>query len=171
MRSRHAGPSYWRTEDKTWEKFNNFSIGIELINYNGNMFPYSNEQYCSLALVISRLQELDPSLNNPHRILGHEHIAGFRGKADLGLCFNWCRLFNSLFVTENKPKRHGVCSKELQDFLECFKSLEPTNKDDASFFWRSVSNLTELAVKIVHQPAYYRKYTQLDKDKEEKKEK
>ena len=77
LRSRHAGPSLWQEGDKQWKKFNDFSIGIELVNYNGNIFPYHQAQYEALISVIKNLQKHYPKLKDCNRILGHEHIAGF----------------------------------------------------------------------------------------------
>ena len=47
----HAGRSFWIDPEKKWEEFNNFSIGIEIVNLNGNLFPYSERQYQALAEV------------------------------------------------------------------------------------------------------------------------
>ena len=82
FRAWHAGESRWQTENKTYRGFNDFSIGIELVNKNGNLFEYTKKQYRSLKAILSRLKKHYPALKNPERILGHEHIAGHRGKVD-----------------------------------------------------------------------------------------
>ena len=74
-----------------WKGFNDFSIGIELVNYNGNVFPYTDQQYEALAQVILHLKSKYSSLKQAKRIVGHEHISGFRGKADHGHLFDWKR--------------------------------------------------------------------------------
>ena len=150
LRSRHAGPSRWNAKEGLKEQFNDFSIGIELVNYNGNIFSYSEEQYSALVAVIKRLQEHYPSLKNPERILGHEHIAGFRGKADPGLCFDWHRIFQSCFTTKDLPLRNAVCPDELQASLIRFKGQEPEDRENRSLYWQSVSHITETAIKLIH---------------------
>ena len=77
----HAGQSrFLDSEKKRWEGFNDFSLGIELVNGNGNIFPFKKTQCESLYKVLSHLKKLYPALRNPDRIVGHEHIAGYRGK-------------------------------------------------------------------------------------------
>src|SRR5690348_11755318 len=88
-RAWHAGQSYWFDGEQTWEGFNGFSIGIELVNLNGNLLPYPQAQYEALFELVARLRSIYPGLNNPERVLGHEHIAGWRGKADPGGFFDW----------------------------------------------------------------------------------
>jgi len=97
----HAGQSFWQDiENKNWKSFNNFSIGIELVNWNGNLFPYTREQYESLFQVLNDLKTKYPSLKNPARILGHEQVAGFRGKKDPGGLFDWENLFKNVYREE-----------------------------------------------------------------------
>ena len=99
----HAGQSYFLFNKKEkWEDFNNFSIGIELVNWNGNIFHFTEEQYRSLFEVLSHLKEIYPNLKNSDRILGHEHIAGFRGKKDPGFYFDWKRLFKEVYKDSQK---------------------------------------------------------------------
>src|SRR4051812_10806401 len=40
----HAGASGFEVQGKKWESFNSFSIGVELVNFNGNLFQYTEEQ-------------------------------------------------------------------------------------------------------------------------------
>ena len=98
----HAGRSYFKESQKEWKGFNDFSIGIELVNWNGNIFQFTTEQYRSLFKVLSHLKTIYPALNNPNRVLGHEHIAGFRGKKDPGYFFNWKSLFKEVYLSEHK---------------------------------------------------------------------
>ena len=108
----HAGDSVWEVENKNWEQFNNFSIGVELVNKNGNLCEYTKEQYHSLQVLMQKLKDLYPHLRNPERVLGHEHIAGYRGKVDPGYCFNWSLFFNMNY-SEKAPLRKPVLSEEL----------------------------------------------------------
>ena len=109
----HAGPSLWRdSKGKKWTSFNNFSLGIELVNWNGNLFPYTKEQYQSLFEVLTHLKAQYPQLNSPDRLLGHEHIAGFRGKKDPGYLFDWFYLFKNVYgdrrSKEEKKERYRI---------------------------------------------------------------
>ena len=123
-RAFHAGKSRWtdpKNPAKNWESLNRFSIGVELVNWNGNFYPYTEAQYQSLFQVIHHLKALYPKLKNPHRILGHEQIAGFRGKVDPGLQFNWQRLFQEIYKSTSPPERASRISenqvKSLTHFL------------------------------------------------------
>ena len=102
----HAGRSSFITPDgKKWENFNDFSLGIELVNWNGNIFHFSENQYKNLFEVLLHLKNTYPVLQNPERIVGHEHIAGFRGKSDPGYLFDWNRLFKTVYSEKLKPNR------------------------------------------------------------------
>lgn len=101
----HAGQSsFLDTNNKLWDNFNRHSLGIELINWNGNIFPFSELQYKSLFFVLTHFKKIYPALQSPHRILGHEHIAGFRGKKDPGYLFCWDRLLEQLYPLHYKDK-------------------------------------------------------------------
>ena len=94
----HAGQSVWKEREvKTWTSFNHFSIGIELVNWNGNLFPFESTQYKSLVNILTHFKSQYPQLRNPDRVLGHEHIAGFRGKKDPGYLFDWSFLFKQVY--------------------------------------------------------------------------
>lgn len=110
----HAGVSYFCDKGgKKWKNFNDFSIGVELVNFNGNLFPYSGLQYKSLFVLVKYLQNKYPLLNDSNKILGHEHIAGFRGKADPGYHFNWKKLLTNCY--EKKPLKvlEPIISKNI----------------------------------------------------------
>lgn len=114
----HAGKSEWIDEKKNkFSNFNQISLGIELINLNGNIFPYTKQQYQSLIKLTLELKNLYPMLNNPHRILGHEHIASFRGKVDPGHQFHWDDYFKAVYVT-NFPKRKAKLPLYLKERFE-----------------------------------------------------
>ena len=90
--------------DKIWENLNQCSIGIELINLNGNMFSYPDAQYAALHQLTQHLQERYPALmTSPDRVVGHEHIAGWRGKVDPGRYFDWSRYFKMNFSDFQTP--------------------------------------------------------------------
>ena len=118
-RAWHAGKSRMEVstngDSQLVESFNDRSIGIELVNLNGNLFPYSEAQYASLFAVVERLKSLYPALNRPEVIVGHEQIAGFRGKSDPGLCFEWERLFAVCYPNLGAPRRAAVCRKPVAE--------------------------------------------------------
>ncbi|WP_034839824.1 N-acetylmuramoyl-L-alanine amidase [Endozoicomonas numazuensis] len=146
-RAWHAGVSHWQEK----EAFNDFALGIELVNYNGNVLPFTDAQYSALKAVIQQLRKHYPSLNDPERILGHEQIAGFRGKADPGCYFDWNRLFAESFPDQLHPVREPACPKELQASLEKLKPLEPADREQRVLFWQRVSELTETSVRLIQQ--------------------
>lgn len=81
----HAGKSAWGN----LTNLNQNSIGIEIINYDGNVYPYSDAQadviFALCAEIIERHQI------RPWNILGHSDIAIGR-KVDPGLKFPWAKL-------------------------------------------------------------------------------
>ena len=94
----HAGKSsFIDSKGKKWENFNHFSLGIEIVNWNGNLFPFKENQYKSLFFTLDHLKKIYPALQNPDRILGHEQIAASRGKKDPGYLFDWEKLFKNVY--------------------------------------------------------------------------
>lgn len=112
---RHAGKSRLDVGGRHFEEFNYFSLGIEIVNFNGNLFPFTEAQYTALSGVLKYLQARHPELRSPERIVGHEEIAGWRGKSDPGFLFDWKRLFTDLFGA-NVPIRslQTVCTAEMR---------------------------------------------------------
>ena len=134
----HAGHSHFRFKRKEWKDFNNFSIGIELVNWNGNIFHFTEEQYHSLFKVLSHLKTIYPALNSSDRVLGHEHIAGFRGKKDPGYFFDWKRLFEEVYQDSQK-KFSSVLTQTQADALQFMKKPKKWNDQKA----RKISLLME----------------------------
>jgi N-acetyl-anhydromuramyl-L-alanine amidase AmpD len=125
-RAWHAGrsvlESYRSGTLQKLEGLNDFSLGIELVNLNGNVFSYTEEQYSSLFSLIDSLKGRYPALKHPEAIVGHEQIAGFRGKADPGRCFEWERLFAVCYPNQGTPTRARVCSEQLAERLRALVS-------------------------------------------------
>lgn len=82
-RAWHAGVSQWCGRDNC----NDFSIGIEL--EGTDTLPYSDAQYCALAVLTQQLQQQYPAIVT-ERIVGHADIAPGR-KTDPGPAFEWQR--------------------------------------------------------------------------------
>lgn len=126
----HAGRSFFKDENKKdWNSFNNFSIGIELVNWNGNIFDFTKQQYKSLFTSLNHLKNQYPSLNNPNRILGHEHISGFRGKRDPGYLFDWPQLFKEVYHQDKKMET--AFTKKQASFLLSLKKKKTWNDSKA----------------------------------------
>ena len=135
LKAFHAGQSVW----KTWTNLNNCSIGIELVNLNGNLFDYTEEQYQSLTQLILHLKKIHPALQSPERLLGHEHIAGFRGKVDPGIQFNWEKIFKQAYPLETPPKRKSVLPLYLKErFKDLTEALDEREKK-----WDKLNTLLE----------------------------
>lgn len=135
LKAFHAGKSVW----KKWTNLNNYSIGVELVNLNGNLFDYTEKQYESLTQLILHLQTIYPILKSPERVLGHEHIAGFRGKVDPGTQFNWKKIFQQAYPLDKTPKRQAVLPLYLK---ERFKDLTE-HLDEREKKWDTLNTLLE----------------------------
>ncbi len=123
FRAWHAGESYWQEGEKKWRQFNDFSIGIELVNKNGNLFEYTKKQYKALKMILEQLKKHYPALKNPERVLGHEHIASYRGKVDPGHCFDWPLFFKMNYLGEPLPLRFANLSRARRKMF--FNRLPP----------------------------------------------
>jgi N-acetyl-anhydromuramyl-L-alanine amidase AmpD len=81
----HAGKSAWSKD----VGLNQGSIGIEIINYDGNVYPYSEAQ---AAIIFSLCDEIVRRHGiKPMHVLGHSDIAVGR-KVDPGSKFPWSKL-------------------------------------------------------------------------------
>jgi N-acetylmuramoyl-L-alanine amidase len=118
----HAGKSCYEStsacgKSERFEGFNSFSVGIELVNVNGNVFPFTNAQYESLANVFQELLQRYPRIGLPGRVVGHSEIAGFRGKCDPGRLFEWGRLQTTGLPADLRGSRAGECSEQMASVL------------------------------------------------------
>lgn len=87
-RAWHAGVSSWAGRTN----LNDTSIGIEIVNLDGNKNPYLEEQ---IEAVIFLCQQIIAKHNiAPDCVLGHSDIAPLR-KDDPGSLFPWQRLYES----------------------------------------------------------------------------
>lgn len=147
LRGWHAGDSCWQQ----WSEFNDFSVGIELVNNNGNLFEFTDAQYESLQWIVTRLKQHYPELSDPERVLGHEHIAGHRGKADPGLCFDWKRFYKACYPDHEPPVREALLPEKLQQSLLQLAENEPKEMSQKQKFWCSVSRVSESALTLIWQ--------------------
>lgn len=121
LRAWHAGISRLAPRGEypkaALEGFNDFSIGIELVNVNGNVFPYTEAQYQALIAVLQELRIKYPGIQSGAQVVGHEEIAGFRGKCDPGRLFDWERVLREVFPNPNSSKS--------SDVVECTSGRSP----------------------------------------------
>lgn len=141
-RAWHAGRSQWQDE-REWTSFNDFSIGIELINLNGNIFPYTWKQTVALKELILQLQVEFPALKDPRRILGHEHIAGFRGKIDPGICFDWNDVFHSCYAEHNMPVLQPALPADMAAAVKQYLRENNRMHCNDDLFWQQLNTSLE----------------------------
>jgi N-acetylmuramoyl-L-alanine amidase len=151
LKAAHAGISRWQADRKEWTSFNDISIGIELVNLNGNLLEYSDTQYNALALIMKELKQRFAALRDPNRVLGHEHIAGWRGKADPGHCFQWERFFRDCYPGSLVPERSPVCPDTLRIALQKFVAFCPGDRDNQVKFWKALSAFTETTIALLNE--------------------
>ncbi|HEX4924942.1 MAG TPA: N-acetylmuramoyl-L-alanine amidase [Bdellovibrionales bacterium] len=148
LQGAHAGVSNFTFQGRLLEKFNTFSIGIEIVNLNGNVFAYTDEQYEALAKLINHLQGRFPKLLDPERVVGHEDIAGFRGKADPGYHFDWPRFFREAYGVPSGPRRISVCSEDdIRELKKIVKQATDQERADP-LFWSRVSSELEEKIRL-----------------------
>jgi N-acetyl-anhydromuramyl-L-alanine amidase AmpD len=87
-RSWHAGVSTWGNDSD----LNNSSIGIEIVNLDGNVDAYPEEQFQAVVFLVKKLKQLYKVKDVD--IIGHSDIAPSR-KVDPGKLFPWERLAKS----------------------------------------------------------------------------
>ena len=151
QRAWHAGQSNWFENGAQWEQFNDFSIGIEIVNLNGNLLPFTPQQYDALKAVTSHLRMYYPALNSPQRVVGHEQIAGWRGKVDPGILFDWPQYYLQNYGEIDIPKRESYCHPEIAD--SCRRLIDAFPKDTPlpPKFWRAISHTMETTHRLIHE--------------------
>ena len=145
LRGWHAGVSRWNDGVTQWTALNDCALGIELVNWNGNLFAYSDAQYAALSAAVVHLRQHYPALRRAEAILGHEQIAGFRGKADPGWCFDWPRFFAENYPGQPAPQRVPVCPPALRAALARLGEVAPPAAA-TNAFWERVSLVMEAAL-------------------------
>ncbi len=123
----HAGKSAWGK----LTNLNQNSIGIEIINYDGNVYPYSDAQaeiIFSLCTEIIRRHDI-----KPWNVLAHSDIAVGR-KVDPGSKFPWAKLASLGIgawplpneVTDNLKKKPNLAPSHVRVLLTAYGyALEP----------------------------------------------
>jgi len=129
------------------------------------LFPYTEKQYSALKEVTDHFRSEYEALNSPHRVLGHEHIAGWRGKVDPGSYFDWPKFYEGIYGEIDVPIRNNLCHPEIADsfkrFLpaapiaDSFKRFLPAAPKDSeisSQYWHAVSHAMETSNRLRQMP-------------------
>ena len=87
-RAWHAGVSQWGRD----ANINNSSIGIEIVNPDGNLHPYPDEQMEAVIFLLRQLIERHQI--DPVNVVGHSDVAPGR-KIDPGSLFPWKTLYDN----------------------------------------------------------------------------
>ena len=82
----HAGISYWRGR----ERLNETSIGIEIVNLDGDRHDYPPRQVAALIELCRGIMARHPAIV-PRNVVGHSDIAPGR-KTDPGPAFIWSEI-------------------------------------------------------------------------------
>ncbi len=128
LRGAHAGKSHFEWHGMKYVDFNQFSIGVEMINLNGNLNRYTEEQYIALGELVRHLQRRFPILADSSRIVGHEHIAHWRGKADPGVLFDWSRFLSSVGLKPCEFHSFYACQNEDLKWLKSQGKIQNWSK-------------------------------------------
>ena len=113
MAAYHAGKSAWGKLNG----LNQHSIGIEIINYDGNVYPYSEAQsdiIFALCQEIIRRHDI-----KPWNVLGHSDVSVGR-KVDPGFKFPWAKLASLGIGAWPLPN-------EVADNLKTKRNLSPSH--------------------------------------------
>jgi N-acetyl-anhydromuramyl-L-alanine amidase AmpD len=149
QRAWHAGQSYWVENGTRWEQFNDFSIGIEIVNLNGNLLPFTPQQYEALKAVTRQLRSLYPALNSSQRVIGHEQIASWRGKVDPGILFDWKYYYQQNYGEIDFPVRENYCHPEIADSFQRLIDAFPKDTPLPPKFWRAISHAMETTHRLI----------------------
>lgn len=150
LRAWHAGVSKLQFAEKLLENFNGFSIGIELVSLNGNFFSFTQAQYDALIAALEHLKNKYPGLSKPSALIGHQHIAGFRGKCDPGDLFDWTRVTQAVYASEFQYNLTKHCSNSTFALLgDIYWSLSEQQLWERPSLAAGLSTLSELAQRAV----------------------
>lgn len=131
----HAGKSAWRQD----QSLNQSSVGIEIVNLDGNLNPYSPSQISQLIALCQEIvirYKIDPT-----HVLAHSDIAIGR-KKDPGSLFPWKQLADAgIGAWPNDAdikKFQSLYAKKLPEKKEILNQLidygyRPTDSSEASF--------------------------------------
>lgn len=123
----HAGKSAWGKLNG----LNQHSIGIEIINYDGNVYPYSEAQ---AAIIFALCDEIVRRYDiRPWNVLAHSDVSVGR-KVDPGLKFPWAKLASLGIgawplpneVADNLRKKQNLSPTHVRGLLTAYGyALEP----------------------------------------------
>lgn len=110
----HAGVSFWRGR----RDVNARSIGIEIVNLDGNLHPFPDVQITALIDLCKKIQRDNPGILAKN-IVGHSDVAPKR-KVDPGKLFPWQRMAeNGIGLWPDTTPTNSVgTTNEIQFLLE-----------------------------------------------------
>lgn len=111
-RSWHAGISTWGSDSD----LNNSSIGIEIVNKDGNLYPFTEQQIEAVIFLVKQIKQRYDIKDVD--IVGHSDIAPGR-KIDPGVLFPWERL-----------SKNGLSAWYDKSDIEYFKRTIKSIPDD-----------------------------------------
>lgn len=100
-RAWHAGISIFRGV----QHVNDFSVGIEMVNRNDGIDPFTNRQYFAVAHIIGLLRRKYGYVIPNDRIISHAAIAVPKGRKSDPRGFDFKRLFHMLAVPAKRRRR------------------------------------------------------------------
>jgi N-acetyl-anhydromuramyl-L-alanine amidase AmpD len=151
LRAWHAGVSRYERDGVLLEGFNDFSIGIEIENLNGNVFKYTDAQYDSLQSVFASLKKVYPEIQKPGSVFGHEEVAGHRGKVDPGHHFDWKRFYRDCYPDTEPIPKSAELPKALLQSLESLVAFAPDSPEAQDDFFAALSLFCESAVAEINK--------------------
>lgn len=114
----HAGISYWRGR----ERLNETSIGIEIVNLDGDRHDYPPQQVAALIELCRAIMARHPAIA-ARNVVGHSDIAPQR-KIDPGRRFPWATLAASGVGLWPRPGRRPIDGR-IQPALQRFGYVPP----------------------------------------------
>ncbi len=114
----HAGISYWRGR----ERLNETSIGIEIVNLDGDRHDYPPQQVAALIELCRGIMARHPGIV-PRNVVGHSDIAPQR-KVDPGRRFPWATLAAAGIGLWPRAGRRPIDGK-IQPALQRFGYVPP----------------------------------------------
>lgn len=150
----HAGLGYFIRKNELINNLNTCSIGIEIVNENGNLIPFTDQQYSTLADLIAELKALYSHIDSPSKMIGHDEIASFRGKVDPGHLFDWQRAELLCFpgVPNPIPRYRSLMPLEILDVFKQHLEFQPSKNDRSAFdaYFHLINTLMEQSMLLLN---------------------
>ena len=128
---------------------NDWSIGIELVNFNSNVIDFTEAQYAALAHVVNRLAWHYPALHSDGRAARPRTDRRLSGQRPTGLALPIGRAsLPPAIPTSRRLRAQPVCRPVLRDALARFVEDCTGHSTGGQCLLGRVSLLTETAVAL-----------------------